>query len=137
MDSLEKFGLQLDMHRWENDVRPCAICKGQSHAMQCADCGIHRFGPHAEQGCHHYFTHEQPDGTSHELIPPCANKVVDSEIAIFDTVKLCCRCGHLLEESKVPDRCHYLCTEKDRRTLKDTGRPAGVKELQLVRKIKQ
>ena len=126
MNSLEKFGLQMDTHRWEEDIQPCPVGCKKPHAMQCADCGIHRLGPFAEQGCYHYFAYIQPDGTSHEVIPPCGDKVPDPNIAIFDTVKVCCRCGHLLEEDKVADRCHYLCTERD------TGQPAGTKELRLV-----
>ncbi len=136
MTSAEKFGLQIDMHRWEKDEQPCRICQGKTHAMQCADCGIRRLGPHAEQGCYHYFTYEQADGTAHEVIPPCGNKVPDPKVAKRDIVKVCCRCGHLLEEDKVPGRCHYLCTKKDPRTGADTDWPENIKELWIVRKIK-
>lgn len=131
MNSLKKFSLQLDMHRWEKNEQPCQLstCKDKTHGMQCADCGIHRFGPFAEQGCYHYFTYEHPDGTAHEVIPPCGEKVPNPRFAMFDTVKVCCSCGHLLDEDLVAERCKRLCTEKD------TGKPAGIKELKLVRAI--
>lgn len=127
--SLWKFSLKFDMHRWTGE-EDCPVCgEGNKHEVRCADCGIKRY-PCAEQGCYHFWAYDQPDGTTHEVIPLCGNKVPDAAVAMLDTVRVCCRCGHLLEEDKVADRCHYLCKERG------TDKPAGTKELRLVRKIK-
>lgn len=107
------------IHRWLEELIQCPITFGDSknfhyHYMKCGDCGVHRYGAHAEHGAYHYFTYAHPDHSQHELIPPCT--VVLQKQFTIRTAKVCSRCGHLCN---IEGLCNYMCN-------------APIKEIQAI-----
>ncbi len=110
-----------DLHVWTEDVQPCPldICKGDTHGMKCAVCGIRRHGPFAEQGNYHYFMYDQRDGQTSEFIPPCTAPL--PEDVTIDEMEVCAVWDHPIDPAT--GKCVHGC-----------GR--GTKKIRFCRSLK-